>query len=124
MKITTKATNITISPEIADYLDKKIKSFEKFIDASDESIIIDVELGRSTRHHQTGDIFRAEFNLHMAGKSMRAVSETPDLHASIDEAKDQMLHELRNFKTKRQHFLRRGSQKLKEMLRGMRPPRK
>lgn len=120
MNIHTKATNITLTPEISDYLDKKISMLEKFLPEGDTSIKCSVELGKTTNHHKTGiDVFRTEINLSFAGKYMRAVSEDASLNASIDEAKDQMAAELTSYKSKRTTLVRRGGAVMKNILKGV-----
>lgn len=117
MKINIKGTNLSVSPDISAYLDEKLKSVTKLIDQSDETAIFDIELGRTTRHHQTGDIFRAEINLHRRDGNSRAVSETGDIFSAIDLVKDQILDELRGAKGKRLRFIRKSGRQVKEWLR-------
>ena len=78
----------------------------------------DVELARTTAHHQTGDIFRAEIHLHVAGKYLNAVSEEAAIFAAIDDAKDEMARSLKAYKTKRVTLLKKGSTQIKAMLQG------
>ena len=94
MNIKEKGSNMKITPDIKDYLYKKLAHLEKFLDPADESILCEVELGKTTKHHKSGEVFRTEINLRMAGKSLRAVSEMDELFASIDMAKDEMVREL------------------------------
>ncbi len=117
MKLNIKTTNIEMTQSIRDYLDKRLVAFEKFIQG-EEAIMVDVEVGRTTRHHKQGDIFRAEINLHGKGHNLRAVSEKEDLYSAIDEARDEMVRELTAEKDKRTSLMRRGGLKLKNMLRG------
>ncbi|HEY4495773.1 MAG TPA: ribosome-associated translation inhibitor RaiA [Candidatus Paceibacterota bacterium] len=117
MKINIKGTNLSVSPDINDYLNEKLKSVVKLIDQSDETAMFDIELGRTTRHHQTGDIFRAEINLHQKGGVRRAVSESGDIFSAIDLVKDQILDELRGSKGKRLRFIRKSGRQVKEWLR-------
>jgi ribosome-associated translation inhibitor RaiA len=70
-----------------------------------------------SEHHNAGDIFRAEININVGGRTLRAVSERPDLFSAIDDMKDEINHELASFKGKRFSIVRRSGQKLKEMLR-------
>lgn len=117
MKINIKGTNLLVSSDINAYLDEKLKSVVKLIDQNDETAIFDIELGRTTRHHQTGDIFRAEINLHRRGGNNRAVSEAGDIFSAIDLVKDQILNELRGAKGKRLHFIKKTGRQVKEWLR-------
>jgi ribosomal subunit interface protein len=116
MKINTKFTGIEMTQAISDYLAKRLGALEKFING-DETVMVDVELGKTTNHHKSGDIFRAEINLHGKGRSFRAVSSKPDLYAAIDEAKDEMARELSANKDKQISLVRRGGAAIKNLLR-------
>ena len=94
MRTNIKGTNITLTDAIKDYLNKRLSTLEKLLDPKDESVMMHVEVGKTTMHHLAGDFFRTELNLHMARKDLRAVSEMADLYSSIDEAKDEMMNEL------------------------------
>ncbi len=119
MRINEKGTNMQISAGIKDYLYKKLVHLEKFIDSSDESVLCDVELGKTTRHHKNGDVFRTEINLHIKGKNFRAVSEMDDIFASIDIAKDEMVRELQSNKDKRVSLVRRSGARMKNFVKGL-----
>jgi putative sigma-54 modulation protein len=119
MKIKEQGKNMEITDKIKDYLYKKLEHLDKFLNQNDESILCEVELGKTTRHHQTGNIFRTEINLHIAGKNLRAVSEMDDLFASIDLAKDEMARQLEENKDKRISLLRRGGVKIKNLIKGI-----
>lgn len=118
MRINTKATNISLTPDVTAYLEKRLSSLEKFL-SSNEAAIVDVEVGKTTKHHQSGDVFRAEINVHVGNRSFRAVSETSDIRAAIDEAKEEILSELRSDKDRKIHFLRKGGQKVKALIKGL-----
>ncbi len=118
MKINLKSTSITLTPEISDYLDKKLAGLDKFLDVNDSAVKIDVELARTTNHHGKGDVFRAEINIFAPRKSFRAEAESSDLYSAIDMLKDEIQHELRSNKEKSLHFIRKSGQKVKDFLRG------
>ena len=119
MNIHTKATNMIITPDIQNYLDKKLASLDKLIDPNDTSVSCQVELGRTSNHHQSGDIFRAEINLMKDGRQFRAVSEQETIIAAMDEAKDELISELKSFKSKQMSFVRRGGAAIKNMIKGI-----
>lgn len=124
MKLNIKATGISLNPEITNYLEKRLQSLNNLISDGNQNAMIDAELGRTTTHHQSGDIFRAEINLHTEGKSYRAVAEKENLNSAIDAVKDEMENILTKEKRKRLSLVRRGGQKVKAILRGMNPWRK
>ncbi len=116
MKTNLKGTNLELTPQIRDYLDKRLAPLEKFL-PDEESCMVDVELGRSINHHQTGDVCRAEINVNVGNRTFRAVSEQQDLFSAIDFMKDEITRELGSYKEKRISIMRRGGQKLKNLLR-------
>lgn len=118
MRLNLKATDITVAPQIRSYLDKKLQSLGKLIQLDDPAVMIDVELGRTTRHHQNGDIFFAEINIHRGKESFRAVADRPDLKSAIDGMRDAIARELSSRKDKRVSLIRRSGQLAKVLLRG------
>ncbi|MFA6338942.1 MAG: ribosome-associated translation inhibitor RaiA [Candidatus Paceibacterota bacterium] len=118
MRSNLKLTNLESTPSISDYLEKKLSALDKLIDLENENVYADVEIGKTSNHHFKGDIFRAEINLHLEDETLRAVAETDNLYASIDDMKDEILKEVRNKKKYRKQILKKGHQKIKKILRG------
>lgn len=117
MKIKIKTTNFSLTPSIGNYLQEKLNALDKFL-PNDESISVDVELAKTTKHHQKGDIFKAEVNLTVPGRLIRAVAEKWDLHVAIDAVKDELQREITMNKEKNISFYRRGARFFKRLLRG------
>lgn len=118
MEIILKGKDFEITSSVEDYLRKKIKSLEKFFKNFNEELMkAEIEVGRTTRHHQTGDIFRAEINLSVGGKLFRAESEKDDLFAAIDEVRDDLAREIRKFKTKKETIFIRGARSITKQFR-------
>lgn len=115
MKIIFKSKDLEISPSTADYVEKKLATLQNFLkNFNDELIKAEVELSRTTRHHRSGDIFRAEINLSIDGKLFRAESEQEDLFAAIDEIRDDLELEIKKFKTKKETIFIRGARSIKK----------
>ncbi len=108
---------ISLTPAISDYLEKKIANLDKFI-SSDvaETAMCYVDLGKTTQHHKNGDFFMTELTVHINGKSFRASAIEPDLYASIDIATEGMAEELKSFKDKRTTLIKRGGKKIKNFI--------
>jgi ribosomal subunit interface protein len=119
MKINIKATGITLTPSISEYAEKKTLMLQKFFKTEDE-VLINIEVGKTTRHHKSGDVFRAEIQIVTGGQTHYAVVETNDLYAAIDEVKDEIAYKLSGEKKKTLHLLRRGGAKIKRILKGFR----
>ena len=118
MKINTKATGISLTPSISRYIEKKISMFEKFFRGAEE-ILVNVEVGKTTKHHKSGDIFRAEIRLNASGKEYYAVAEAEDLYAAIDEVKDEIVHGLTSKRKKTLRLFRKGGSQIKNLLKGI-----
>src|SRR3989344_1866307 len=119
MEIKIKQTNIVLTPDIAEYLDKKLQILEKFVDPNDTTALCEVEIGKSTEHHQTGAIFFMEINLTLAGKQFRAVAQGETPAVAIDAVKDELALELGRDKKKVLTMTRRSGAAVKAMLRGI-----
>jgi ribosomal subunit interface protein len=120
LNIQIRATNFDLTPAINEYVSKKISSLQKFLDVQND-ILCEVELGRTTKHHKSGDIFRAEVNMALPGqKQIYAVAEKSDLYTAIDVVRDEAEREIISIKGKRATLFRRGSTKIKELLKRIR----
>lgn len=117
MKIKIKTTNFSLTPSIENYLQEKLNALDKFL-PNDESISADVELAKTTKHHQQGDIFKAEVNLTVPRRLIRAVAEKWDLHVAIDAVKDELQREITMNKEKNISLYRKGTRFFKNLLRG------
>lgn len=117
MQINIHAKNIELTGAIKAYVNEKIGSLKKILD-TESLVLAEVEVGQITKHHQQGDIFRAEINLKVDGQFFRAEVVKDDLYAAIDELKDSVMMEVRKNKTKKESLFRRGAIKIKRMLRG------
>ncbi len=114
IKITT--TNFEKTTAIEEYVMKKISSLERFLNTSGE-ILCEVELGKTTEHHKSGDIFKAEVNIVCPGNvQFYAVAEEADLYTAIDIVRDEVEQLIVNKKKKRETLFKRGALKFKNLL--------
>lgn len=118
MQIKIKATNMDLTDALKAYVEEKINSVEKFTVPHEEEVpLAEVEIGKTTKHHNVGDVFRAEVNLSVRGRGYRAVSEKNDLYAAIDDVRNELVREINSAKGKERTLVRRGSNMLKNLIR-------
>ncbi len=118
MQIKIKTTNIELTDVISSYVEEKLQSVEKFmVPHEEEEPVMYVEVGKTTKHHNSGDILRAEVTMTVRGKQFRAVSEKSDLYAAIDDMKDELIRELNSYKNRERTLMRRGAGMIKNLLR-------
>lgn len=119
--IKIKATNMELMGPIENYVRGKVRLLQKFLHHYADGggkLVFEVEVGRTTRHHEKGDVFRAEFNFNTGRAHFRSEAERDDLYAAIDEAKDEMQRELRKRKDKDIAFKKKGGGIIKKFSRG------
>ncbi len=118
MNYNIKGTDISITPELRSYVEKRLSTLDKFL--SDlASCRADVELQFLVGEAKTN---RAEMTIHdpALGSPMRAQARGSAMHEAIDIAAGELFQELTRAKKKRIHLLRRGAGKVKDFVRGFR----
>jgi putative sigma-54 modulation protein len=101
MKLIVKATNLELTSALRIYLEKKIKSLEKFfVKTADEEAVARIEVARTTRHHKRGDVYRVDINLELPGRIFRAEHTEADVRAAIDLVRDKLKREIARYKAK------------------------
>lgn len=110
MKMHIKATNFTLTPAIDDLITEKIGGLEKYVPQLEEKGVLEcwVEVGKTTKHHQKGDVFRAEADMRLPGKIIRAEAEKKTLIMAVAEVKDELQKQIKTYKGKFQAKDKRG----------------
>lgn len=109
MNLKIRAKNFDLSPVVEEYALKKISSLEKFLDFKKEALC-EIELGRTTRHHKSGDVFRAEINIAEPGSAQVYVfAEEDDIYSAIDIVRDEAERSMVAKKSKRNTLYRKGA---------------
>ncbi len=111
-----KITGLTLDKRTRDYLDEKISTVLKLLKREDD-ILMKIELEKTTNHHLHGKIYRAEVTLDLPGRIFRAESSAEDMLPAIDKMKDEIVKELRKYKSKKEVTSKKGGRKIKEIIR-------
>ena len=120
--INIKATNIDLTEALESHVNEKMDYLEKLIDKNDESVLCDVEIGVTTKHHQSGEIFKAQVNLHTAEHNYHSQSEKDDLYLAVNEAKDELANSIKQYRDKHRTLKRRGDISIKKRIKGLKKP--
>lgn len=100
MQIQIKATKIELTPQIKEYVQKKMDMVEKYLgDFPVTFARFEVEL--TTNHHKKGEIFRAEANLSVPGELLRVEKTEKDIFKAIDKVKDHLEIVIKKYKDKK-----------------------
>ena len=119
MNTKIKATNMDLSDLISAFIDEKLLSVGKVIDTSDEGLLCEVEIGKSSNHHNSGDIYRAEINITTPGHTYRTVADKDELKNAIVKAFDEIIVSIKHVKGKEETLKRRAGASIKKRLKGL-----
>jgi putative sigma-54 modulation protein len=122
MKIIIKTKGISLNEELSDFIEEKIGSIKKFVsvlqkeEAGKGKSLSEafVEIEKETRHHQTGPFFRAEVQLPLPGRSLRAEAKSEDIRMAIVKVKDELQQEIKRYKSRKIDLERRGARSIKK----------
>jgi putative sigma-54 modulation protein len=100
MNIQIKATKIKLTPEIKDYIQKKMDMLEKYLGNFKPTSCV-VEIGLAVGGQLNGKIYRTEVNLKLPGELLRVEKTEKDILKSIDKVKDHLRASIQKYKGKR-----------------------
>lgn len=106
-----------LTDAISNHVNKRLEEIEKFINQENHSIVY-VEVGKTTKHHKQGDVYKAEFNIKTNEENYFTVSEKDDLYKAIDDAKEEIIKKIVSNKDRKMTLFRRGASKIKDILKG------
>jgi ribosomal subunit interface protein len=123
MQIDIKTKNISLNQplrtfceRVAEDLEKRVNLVEKEEGGMKATVKGWMEIGKTTLHHNKGPFFRAECQIFLPGKKIRAEAEAVDLRVAITEVKDETQRQLKEYKEKIIAQRRRGQRKIKKSL--------
>ncbi len=117
MNYNIKGTDLSITPEIRSYVEKRLSVCDKFI-STDPTVHADVEL--EFRSRQEGEKYRAEITVTTTNGMHRIEEEGGSLHEAIDLMAGELAKKLGQDKKRKQHFVRESAARFKDFVRGFR----
>ena len=119
MRIIYKSKTTKLTPAIKQYLEHKLAgATQKLLpkSATEDAPILEIEFSRTTKHHHKGDVWRAEANLTIGKRMLRAEEVGEDPHGVIDIVASELAREIKSFKGKYKTKTIRGARTLKGMM--------
>ena len=99
MQINIQATGLELTEPLREYVVKRIGTLARYLKRFDDDLVkAEIEIGRTTKHHRHGDIYRAEVNLSLPGKMLRATHEDQDIRVAVDRVQDLLKREITQYK--------------------------
>lgn len=101
MKINITST-ADLTSTLEAYIEQKLAPLAKFLKRFEEAgeVELRLEIGRTTRHHRKGDVFKAIADLRLPHQVLRAEEYAEDVRKAIDQARDTLRLEIDKYKTR------------------------
>ena len=122
MQINLQGKNIELTEAIKDYVLKKVTNLGKLlidIEQGGGKVMVNFEVGKSTKHHKSGEVFHSDCLIKIDGKEFYSSADKEDLYQAIDAIKDSLYNEINKNKNRRQTLLVRGARSIKKMMKGL-----
>jgi putative sigma-54 modulation protein len=112
MKITIMGSKLELTESLKTYVEGKLKPLGTLVKRVDAEGAVDmkVEVGRTTRHHKHGEVFKAEVNLSLPNAMLRAEEFDETIRAAVDKVKAKLRGEILKYKAKNETRTRAAGQ--------------
>ena len=123
MNIDIKTKNITLNQPLTVFCRKVASELEKFLNVLEDTgsgmgatAKGWIEIGKTTLHHRKGPYFRAECQIFLPGRNIRAEAESEDLRQAVNQVRDEVQRQLKAYKEKSIARRKRGQRQIKKTL--------
>lgn len=120
MRLTLRQKDLELTDALREYVARKIvRPTERLLKRAgpEDTVMLDVEVARTTRHHHKGEIYRASATLSLAGRTIRASAEDTEIYAACDALEDELKREIMHLKTSSFSVLKRLGRRAKQIIR-------
>ena len=110
MRVSLKGTNLQLLESTREYVDRKlVRAAEKLLVRDGDALSLEIEVGKTTKHHKTGPYFRAEANLSIGKTMLRAEALGETLNEAIDLVEGELTREIKKFKERLRSLMLKGA---------------
>ncbi len=98
MNISIKTKDLELTPPLKEYIEDKIGGLERFFRRfGADTVMARVDVGRDSKHHQKGDVYRAEVNVDLPDGLLRAEATDWDVRIAVDSVRDKLRREIEKY---------------------------
>lgn len=118
MNIQLQGTDVDLTDDLREFVERKLDdAIRAFGDMNLEPVTIDVELERTTRHHEASEsLYRAEANVHLPQRFLRAEAEAGDIQNAVVDMKHKLTRKIRSWRERLIDERRSSAREAKEMI--------
>ena len=114
MQTAIKATKIDLTDAIRAFVEEKMNTLDAKTKRFGEAVRAEVEVGMTTRHHKSGEIFRAEVHVRLPGNLVYAEATHKDLYTAINNAKREAERQIVAYKGAKEAKMKKTARKERE----------
>lgn len=117
MRVTIRQKNLIVTPPLKVYIESKLlRPIRELLGkmSAGELPILDLEVGRLTRHHQKGRVYKVAASLTFGKTLLRSEAEDEDIRACCDLVREELEREIIKFKDRSTAKNRRTARKFKK----------
>lgn len=120
MRITIYAPDINLTPDINDYLEKKIGSLERLIPSlkskagKSDQMTAEIRI-KIEKEAERADIYKVGAEVILSRQVIGVAVQNQDIFQAIDEIKDKLQREIRRYGGKKETIRRRAMRAFKKM---------
>jgi ribosomal subunit interface protein len=111
-----KYTNIDQSKKIENYIEDHLNKLDAVVTPSDTSAKAQIELEKTISDQNTGDIYRAEINLHTAIGNFYVDETDFDIFGAIVKMRDKIIREVSKESERSRDLSREAAREIKKKL--------
>ncbi len=118
--ITLQGTNLSITPELRQFVDKKIEDAVRALgEVNPDAVRIEIELEHTSRRHpqerKDEQLFRAEANVKVPGRLIRVEESAMHIEQAIVKMKNTLTRQIRHWRERTIEHKRKGGRRAKSM---------
>ena len=98
MQVDIKATGMELTDAIRAFVQEKMDTLDAKTVRFGDVVRAEVEVGRTTAHHKTGEVYRAEVHIRLPGKVVYVEATHLDLYTAINQARKEAEREIVEYK--------------------------
>jgi ribosomal subunit interface protein len=97
MTINIRAMGMELTDAIKKYVEEKFEGLEKYYD---NIMLVEINLGLETHHHNKGEIYSCSATVDVPNKVFKVEKTEKNLYKSIDKVRDHLREEITAWKEK------------------------
>ncbi len=113
-----QGTQVELTDALRSFVHEKVGDALRALGdmSNDPSLRIDCELEANRAHHRKGQVYRAEVNLTVRDRLLRAEATSDDMYRAITEMKHVLTRQIREWREKRTDAARDGARSATDLV--------